>query len=294
MPYSKAELIAAANEFAREHGFPQMSESAFESWIHKKLIAGARPRGFRRGVNPNWTYPDSTLGVLKLILEFESLGARRTTQVIIFLWIFGSEFSHKRIADALKSELQRIVKRQERGPPWFQDHYSDLAKLSEAELSRRIHQLPGLDPDLAASGIAPTAEEFLAVGLRMYWGPEDAEKYASHATSSPDLAMLPILFGIAGAIGPPGQGTTEGYAIFDRLSPEDLELARTIFLACAVVLRLPEVLFGTVPALKESKLAVAYAKAARSFLTPEWIVPTAALVSISVFNGCRATERGSK
>ncbi|MGA8611669.1 MAG: hypothetical protein WB760_08095 [Xanthobacteraceae bacterium] len=290
MPYSKAELIAAANEFAREHGFPQASESVFESWINKKLVAGARPRGFRRGVNPEWTYPDSTLAAVKLILELESLGARRTAQIMICLWIFGSEFPHKRIVAALKSELRRIIKRQERGPPWFHDHYLDLAKLSKAERSRRVSQLPALDPDLAASGIAPTAGEFLAVALRVYWGAEDDRKCASSTTSSPDFSVLANLLGIDGAIGPPEQSATGGYEALDRVTPEELEQVRTILLACAITLHLPAMIFDCVPTLKESRLAVAFAKAARSFLTPEWIVPTAALFSISALNGRHAND----
>jgi hypothetical protein len=177
----------------------------------------------RRGVNPQWTYSDSTLATVKLILEFESLGATRTTQIMICLWIFGSEFPYKCIVAALKSELQRIVNRQERGPPWFHDHYSDLAKLSDAERSRRINQLPGLDPDLAASGIAPTAEKFLAVALMAYWGPEDAEKCASSMSSSPDFGVLANLLGIGGAIGPPEQSATGGYEVLDGVNPEELE-----------------------------------------------------------------------
>jgi hypothetical protein len=110
-------------------------------------------------------------------------------------------------------------------------------------------------------------------------------------SSSPDFGVLANLLGIGGAIGPPEQSATGGYEVLDGVNPEELEQARTILLACAITLHLPEMLFDCVPTLKESKLAVAFAKAARSFLTPGWIVPTAALFSISALNGHHASDK---
>src|SRR5579872_7537815 len=133
MEYSKAQLLNLANEYALELGVAPVAESVFESWISRQFFAGARSHGVRRGKNPEWTYPERTLQTVKLILTLQSLGARRTTQMVVCLWIFGTEFPSRRLQVALKSELRRIVRRQARGPSWFADHHSDLPKLTAAE-----------------------------------------------------------------------------------------------------------------------------------------------------------------
>jgi len=49
-------------------------------------------------------------------------------------------------------------------------------------------------------------------------------------------------------------------------------------------------IFEAMPKVANSNLAVAYAKAAKSFLSPEWIVPSVALFAISAFNIRQAAE----
>jgi hypothetical protein len=293
MPYSKAQLIALANECALELGLPPVSQSAFESWILRKYFEGAQPHGVRRGVNPGWTYPESTTEVVREILALQSLGATRTTQMIICLWIFGGKFSHQQIRAALKSELRRIVNREQRGRPWWTHHYNDLRNISEAERAKRINQLPNLDSDLAAAGLILPSEIALEISLRAYWGSETDKNIASinfgdlHQNAESSFAlpdMITMMFEIGGAIGPPEESATGGYEILDQITPDDLELARTLYLICAISLFLASLFLSAVPRLKNTKLAFAYEKAAKSFLVPEWIVPSAALFAISAFN----------
>ena len=96
--------------------------------------------------------------------------------------------------------------------------------------------------------------------------------------------MITMMFEIGGAIGPPEESATGGYEILDQITPDDLELARTLYLICAISLFLASLFLSAVPRLKNTKLAFAYEKAAKSFLVPEWIVPSAALFAISAFN----------
>ncbi len=295
MGLSKAQLLGAANEYARELGLPPVSESVLEGWIFSGFIPGAVARGVRRGTNPKWTYPDQTLEKVKLILALKSIGAARSSQTVVCLSLFGTEFSHKRVADALKSELRRVVKRQERGPPWFESPLEDLPRLSEVERTRRLKQMPGLDDDLAVFALPQIT--YHAIGLQAYWGAERPGSISSTAFSAlfapadgvdgpPDI--LSMMLEIGGAIGPPEESAIEGYNVFDRITPADLKQARMLFLTCAIVLVLVGMALGALPSLKESKISVAYSKAATSFLSAEWMVLTTAMFAISAFNGRNA------
>jgi hypothetical protein len=294
MPYSKAQLLAVASERALQVGLLPISESVFESWIQHGLIEGARAHGARRGVNPDWTYGDEVKDTVELIVELKSQGALRNSQLMICLWAFGRNFPFRKIVAALKSELRRIVKQQARGRPWWKVHHDDLSEISEPERARRISQLPLLDTDLAETPFALTRDAALEVLLRAYWGMEDGG-----GNLFPGLAQIPGLvvgqsdalavpINISGAIGPPDESATGGYEALDRISEDDLELARGWICLCFGGLVVADAVFSIFPQAASASTALAYQKAASSFLRPDWVVPTAALFSISAFNDRQA------
>jgi hypothetical protein len=227
MPFSKSELIDLANQCASELGRPPISESCLEGWVTRKLLDRAHARGIRRGVNPNWSYPDSAVERVKLIVALQALGATRTSQLIVCLWLLGASFPPHRIGEALKSELRRLVKRQERGPPWWKDHYTAFERLSATERAKRSNQLPKLDSALAATPFALPPETYHQIGLRAYWGTDDGlgitalifgcesgHQYKA-SVALPPHCLLPIE--IAGALGPPDESANGGYDVLGRV-----------------------------------------------------------------------------
>lgn len=297
MPLNKSELIDLANQYARELGQGPVSESCFESWIHRDFLEGAQARGIKRGLSPHWSYPDSAAERVKLILALISLGASRANQLVICLWLFGASFPPHRLKHVLKSELRRIVNRQGRRSPWWKCHYDDLANLSERERLKRLGQLPALDAELAASPFALPEDLYFQIGLRAYWGTEDGLGIAAllfgddlSRSLSPPLVRL---FEISGAIGLPGESANDGYDIIDQLLPTDLEQARALYLCSALVLCAAGILLDALGNLVSPKVVVAYQKAATSLWRAEWMVSTAALFAISALN-VRCSKPGIK
>ena len=244
MQYSKADLLALANECALELGLAPVSESVFESWISQKFFKGAKARGIGRGVNPDWSFPETTADVIREILALRSVGAVRSNQLVIGLWVLGTDFPLQRLRTALKSEFRRMIKRQERGSPWWTDHYKDLERVSNAKRAIRIDQLPRLDPDFVAAGVALPRELSLDVCLRGYWGTEEGNDIPSiildgnvkNRDTAPMFNLLTMMLNVDGAIGLPGESAIDGYEAIDQISLADLEQARTLFLLCAASL----------------------------------------------------------
>jgi hypothetical protein len=118
MPISKDGLLAIANQQAAEVGLPPYTMSVIESWIGHHFLEGATAHGRKRALNPKWDYPDEVRERVIQIVDFQAQGAKRNTQKMLCLWAIGVSFDNLQIIEALKSELQRIVKRQARGPAW--------------------------------------------------------------------------------------------------------------------------------------------------------------------------------
>ena len=197
------------------------------------------------------------------------------------------------IKKALIAEWRRIINRQQRGPHWFEDHYTDLHKLSESERATRIRQLPPLDPDLAASGLSLAPKTFYELALRAYWGEDGNGRIAAIALNglfqSPE-GVLPVpeflekALAIGGAIGPEGESSESGCETLSGVTSDDLEQARNMYFCCLCALGLMAFILSILPILCRTKLAHAYTKALNSFSTPEWIIPSIALFAIAAFN----------
>jgi hypothetical protein len=287
VPVTKAQLIDAANEAARALGLPPVSESVVESWIRKRLLKGARPRGRKRGVPPDWCFPDSVIDIVKNILVLKSLGAARTTQLVIGLVLLGFEMDHQRIRTALKSEFRRIAKRQERGPNWWKDHHKDL---SPEQRPFRISQLPSQDSVLIEAGFALPPDLSLDIGLRAFWGLDDGDTsirsllFGDTNLTTPDANQLTKMFAIDGALGLPSESAVDGYEVLEQITPEDMKEARTQFCICAVILILMATLMEVFPTVVDQKTREAFAAAAASIWRAEWFTSSAALLAISAFS----------
>ena len=295
MPYLKEELLAFANECAAQHGMPPFSESVLESWIFYGLLRGAQPYGHSRGVNPTWLYSDHDRDTVRLIVELRALGAKRNSQLLICLWVFGSISFRSEIGRDLKSEFRRIIQRQGRGREWWDCSFDKLAKLSEAERARLTSRLPALDRDLAAAGLTISSPAMLEIACSAYWGSENGEMIPKIAIR--DLAntlglpanifasLIPVVpLNISGALGPPDESANGGYEILDQISQDELETARALIIFCFLALLVGKVIFSLFGRSPNNRLAVAYRKAANSILTPEWIIPSLALFAISAFH----------
>lgn len=294
MPWSKDQLLALANERAATLGLPAISESVFESWIDADLFKGADPHGVRRGVNPDWVYPDEVKETVEAILRLKSQGATRTAQLLVCLRAFGKRPPLVAVREAMKSELSRIVRRQERGPPWWKFHYGD--RNSEEERAKRSLQLPGLDADLAATVFALHPYESLEALSRAYWGTEQSdcslfpglEEMLNGITENRGEYTFPL--NIAGAIGPPGESANCGYEILDKISDDDLESAQALICSCLAGLALADAFFGLYPSYVEGTTALAFRKVTNSFVRPDWIVPSMTLFTISAYNQRQSRE----
>lgn len=296
-------MHAYANECAAQLGLEPFSESVFESWIDNKIFDGATPYGHSRGINPTWLYSDEARDQISLIVKLKAQGAKRNTQLLVCLWVFGREFEFNDIIEALKSEFSRITKRLARGPVWWKCHYDDLAKLSEAERAKLIARFPPLDPDLAAAtGSVLSPPAMFEVALRAYWGPENEEMIPSIIVG--DLARtfaLPagtfdswkhsIPLNISGAFGLPGESANDGYEIFDQISADNVENARNTIWLNYFGLLAGKFIFSLFESSPNNKLAVAFGKAANSVLRPDWVIVTLGLFAISAFHSRTAKTR---
>jgi hypothetical protein len=301
MPFSKGELLDIANARAAELGISSISESVFESWIDNRFAEGAHPHGHKRGVNPTWLYPDGAREAVVRIVELQAKGAKRKPQKLVCLWVLGTDFPSEEIIAALKLELRRITKRQERGPRWWQHHYDDIHNLSDAERTKRIEQLPPVDPDLAATNLALSSEVMFEVALRCHWGAEeggDIPKIISREVAQ-KLGLPPgslsdeffAMLDFNGAFGPPDESANDGYEILDRISSDDLEAARAKFWVCLLGLLAGDLFFSAFGTSPDDKRGLAYRKALDALMAPEWIVVNVAVLAISAFHTRTAKHR---
>lgn len=145
---TKAELLEVLAVRAREFGIEPPGEAKFESWVDKKLLAGAKPNGRQRGVAPDWAYTEDDIARAFAIIDLESCGAKRVTQLLIGLAIKGFEFSTDWFRDCLKSEGLRSIKRMRRAG------WRNFVSSSENR-DTYLKRAADVDPILNESGLAP-------------------------------------------------------------------------------------------------------------------------------------------
>ena len=203
---NKAELLDALAVKAAEHGVEQPSEAKLESWVSKKLVTGAKPKGQKRAVAPKWSYSDDSIERCLALVAMEARGFKRKNQMRLGLAAEGFDIDPTQLRESLELEAVRSIKRMRRdGLRNFvpSDHPDDFAKLTVAQ--RRLTS--EVDPRLNETGfVLPPALMIAAINSAMSGTSEnplqttelqtDVERHLNKVFPSGlpfDLTQLPLL-----------------------------------------------------------------------------------------------------
>lgn len=110
----KAELLSSLAALAKELGVTPTSQSKFERWIDKNLLAGAIGRGVRRGVPRDWSYSEDDVRRAHALVILQARGFKRTHQLFLGLAVEGFSVSTDQLRQSLRTEAVRAIKRQRR------------------------------------------------------------------------------------------------------------------------------------------------------------------------------------
>lgn len=160
---NKAELLDALAVKAAEHGVEPPSEAKLESWVSKKLVTGAKPKGQKRAVAPEWSYSDDSVERCLALVAMEARGFKRTNQLRLGLAADGFDFDPTQLRESLEVEAVRSIKRMRRdGLRNYvpSEHPEEFANLSTAQ--RRLTSK--VDPLLNETGfVLPQDLMFAAI-----------------------------------------------------------------------------------------------------------------------------------
>jgi hypothetical protein len=169
---TKQELLAVLNEDAPAFGIDPITIRQLSDWVDDKLIDGAKAKGVRRGINPDWQFSEEAIVRARLIVKSISCGSSRKAQHRIFVWAHGYEYSFDRIRSAIISEFGRFLKRQRRQLEWQYDHRN---RVDPKKKEHFLRKMPQLDEDLKTAGLAQRPETRLQIMSEAYWGADGAE-----------------------------------------------------------------------------------------------------------------------
>jgi hypothetical protein len=164
---TKQELLAVLNEDAPAFGIDPITIRQLSDWVDDKLIDGAKAKGVRRGINPDWRFSEEAIVRARLIVKSISCGSSRKAQHRIFVWVHGHEYSFDRIRSAIISEFGRFLKRQRRQLEWQYDHRN---RVDPKKKERFLNQIPELDEELKKVGLEQPPEARLLMMSEVYWG----------------------------------------------------------------------------------------------------------------------------
>ena len=172
MPITRVDLAAALNEAASKNGLPPFTERGIRNLVDMHILPKAIPHGVQRGQNPDWLYPDSTIGLIEPIIELKRHGAKSADELLVGMAILVEGYEFDRVKRALSRLLRKLVKRQQRQfTGWQYDHRHD-ADAKREKSKKRNGQLA---PVLSTLPFRVSEDSVLDVVSRLQWGQADAK-----------------------------------------------------------------------------------------------------------------------
>jgi hypothetical protein len=156
----KDTILAVLNAEAVSLGAGPVTDRALEDWIFEDLFEGPTGGGSERRYSPA-----SLRAAVEVVKLKASNPDRRNALLRIRLWLLDFHVPIRRVTEDLKSEFERLLKREFfRNPPRARssDELSDLEKTVE------LRKAGPLDPSLAE--LAPEPEDVLKFMVELVWG----------------------------------------------------------------------------------------------------------------------------
>jgi hypothetical protein len=163
----KDTILAVLNAEAHSLGADPVTERALEDWISEDLLEKPTEKGLAGG-GSEWRYsPIALRAGLEIVRLKASRPSRRNRELRLRLWLLDFHVPIDRVAEDLKSEFERLLKRQFlRNPP--RDARSTNG-LSERQRKVELRKAGPLDPSLADAGLAPPPDDILKFALESVW-----------------------------------------------------------------------------------------------------------------------------
>jgi hypothetical protein len=285
MPQSVEDIVRFASERATASGMKPISRSVFEDWVFEDFIPSAEAQSRRNGSSElEWRYPDRILSIVSTIIDLKSLGARRHSQLRIYLWLHGLQVDFSRLQQSLRDEHFRSVRSFERYASIFStDPYNKMSERKRQRFKARIAKLTAArlaigEPDRLFAGMTDilsklpaTEERERSVSILMSEVVADYVKRLLPANSV--VREMPnISFDVSG-IFDEELTTRSSSPLLDDISIQEMDIARARLSTLIQALKS----VGEKPDLGEA-LGVqidtdAYAQAAQRLLRADFIIP---------------------
>jgi|SRR5579872_1056779 len=113
---SRGEFIKRLTTFAKRYGDgPKDVDRVLSIWVDTEhLVPGPRPKGRRRGQNPEWLWDCRSYRAALRVWRIRSLGAGRYDQVRIEMWLRHCDIRFAEFVRSLENEFRRLRRTFER------------------------------------------------------------------------------------------------------------------------------------------------------------------------------------
>ena len=156
----KKTFLEALNAEAQSLGSPPVTDRILRDWILEDLFSGPREKGRGRGSGSEWSYSPAALRAALEIVRLKASGAtRRNTVLRIRVWLVDLDVPMRRVAEDLKSEFSRLVRKHFFRIPLRYDARS--GNFSERDVETDLRRAGPLDSTLADAGLAPPLDDIL-------------------------------------------------------------------------------------------------------------------------------------
>lgn len=232
---TRVELLSAINAYAQKLDLKPVSDRRIDDWREKNLLSEPRRRGRGRGRGVDRDWGEDALEAARQILRLETMGERRASQHLAYLWLMGGHQSAAEAREAIASEFERTQKRIRRRLP---DPTASDTPFAQTALRRRVGSVDPALGQFVPKGPdgRPITETVALAGLPSLFGFEGKpieqllfEELPELAELELDTAAQAFLSGFTGLVGEEDETETSALQIVSNSTDAEFEIARAKF-----------------------------------------------------------------
>lgn len=116
-PYAADIILQRANAFASARYGLSLTARQLRRMVDSGLVPGPKPHGRRRGMPPQWRWSPLSYRRVLQVCRMNKRGIRRTSAIILNLWLDGAAYQFSAVQGATVSEFRRLRKAMSRRIP---------------------------------------------------------------------------------------------------------------------------------------------------------------------------------
>ncbi|HVC23609.1 MAG TPA: hypothetical protein VNH82_09330 [Candidatus Dormibacteraeota bacterium] len=204
--YGRSEIVAMANSWAVERGWPAVSEQAVIDWKKDALLPKVGSRALGRGKGTTGLWDDRSYIQLQRVIELRAAGMRRRSRMRLHLWIEGYDVPWTRVRGDLEGLLGPSIRASnaELGTDrWGDQQGTALSERARHAIERHLVGRPALGKALMEFGLPEVLATRLANWAQRPEVKDILTHWAYHLFSPDSPALQVTLAQVAQAVPDP-------------------------------------------------------------------------------------------